>query len=318
MPTIRIMTADDIEPVRQVESAAFGAWWNRQHNESIVLEKRTAANIRSRLARDPAGCFVAGEDGRVVGFIFSCTWGSIGWFGTFSVLPEYQGRGIGKELIGASLAYLRSAPRTIGLETMPDAPYNLGLYLGMGFQLRAMTLSLSRPVDPALPWPDTCRLWSQAGAETRRRWLDDLRQAAEAVSPGLDYSKEIIITEQFGLGDTLILCEADRAIGMNVITLQDSRETGEAEDAAVDAALLHPAFTDADHFSTLLQAGQAFAAAHGRSDYYLPVYAGHTWALEQLLRHGFRVARGLVRMVLRGTDEGPRDDRFVELARWAA
>jgi len=26
-----------------------------------------------------------------IGFIFSRTWGGVGWFGTFAVLPEYQG-----------------------------------------------------------------------------------------------------------------------------------------------------------------------------------------------------------------------------------
>jgi ribosomal protein S18 acetylase RimI-like enzyme len=317
MPTIRIMTKDDVEDVRQVEATAFGAWWNGLHNDSIVMAKRTVANIRSRMARDPSGCFVAVEDGRIAGFIFSCTWGSTGWFGTFSVLPEYQGRKIGKELLTASLEYLRGAPRVIGLETMPDTPYNLGLYLGMGFQLRTMTLVLSRPVDPALPFPTACRLWSQADAGTRRRWLDDLRQAAEAISPGLDYSKEILYTEQFGLGETVILCAGDRAIGMNVVSMQDPRETAEQEWAVVGVTLLHPAFTDEANFSTLLQAGQSFAAAQGRSSYHQPLYAGHTWAMEQLLRHGFRVSRGLVRMVLQGTDEGPRDDRLVELSRWA-
>ncbi len=317
MSTIRTMTKDDIEAVRQIEQAAFSAWWNRLHNDSLVMARRTVANIRSRMARDPAGCFVAVEDGRVVGLVFSCTWGSTGWFGPFAVLPEYQGRKIGKELVAAGLEYLRGTPRVIGLETMADTPHNLGFYLGMGFLLRTMTLILSRPVDPALSFPASCRLWSQAGVETRARWLDDLRQAAEAISPGLDYSKEVLCTEQFGQGDTLVLCEGDRAIGMNVVSLQDIRETGLQEWAVVTTTLLHPAYTDEAHFSTLLQAGQALATAHGRTSYHQPIYAGHTWAMEQLLRHGFRVSRGLVRMVLQGTDEGPREDRLVELARWA-
>lgn len=72
-----------------------------------------------------------------VGFIFSRIWGKVGWFGTFSVLPEFQGQGIGQRLVAARINYLHeSGFRVIGLETIPENPYNLGLYHKMGFQSR--------------------------------------------------------------------------------------------------------------------------------------------------------------------------------------
>src|SRR3989337_728069 len=69
---------------------------------------------------------------QTVGYIFSRTWGGVGWFGSFGVRPEFQGRGIGKALLLPSLDYLGRAPRIIGLETGLESPYNLGLYLRQG------------------------------------------------------------------------------------------------------------------------------------------------------------------------------------------
>jgi hypothetical protein len=47
------------------------------------------------------------------------------------------------------------------------------------------------------------------------------------------------------------------------------------------------------------------------------VNAQHAWALEQLLRWGYRVERAMLRMVLAGTDSGYAVDHHVNLVRWA-
>ena len=49
--------------------------------ESAEMPQRTRTAVRANREKDPGGCFVAEEDRRVVGFIFSRTWGSVGWFG---------------------------------------------------------------------------------------------------------------------------------------------------------------------------------------------------------------------------------------------
>jgi ribosomal protein S18 acetylase RimI-like enzyme len=110
-----------------------------------------ATNVLTLRENDPEGCFVAEEEGRVVGLVFSRTWGGVGWFGTFAVLLKYQGRGIGKRLIAASLDYLRQDPgrvRVIGLETMPESPYSPGLYLRRGLQARLCEFTV-RPEEKA-------------------------------------------------------------------------------------------------------------------------------------------------------------------------
>jgi len=320
MTIVREMREQDTDAVRAVEASAFGAWWKQLKGESAELPQRTQTIVRAHREKDPGGCFVAQEEGRVVGFIFSRTWGSVGWFGTFSVLPEHQGRGIGKQLIAASVDYMRRAPqfgRVIGLETMPDSPYNLGLYLRSGFQARFLTFLLGKTLERSVAGDVDLPHWSAADAETQERWLADLREATGQIQPGLDYSKEIISTARHNLGQTLVMTEGATAIGSSTVWLESVREGTDDESATVQLLALHPAHTNSETFHAFIGASEALARARGKQKLARPVNACHTWALEQLLRWGYRIERALVRMVLQGTDEGPSVNGHVNCSRWA-
>jgi ribosomal protein S18 acetylase RimI-like enzyme len=317
--TIRNMHEGDFDTVRQIESAAFGEWERSLRGpEATPLPPRTRANILSRMARDPEGCFVAEEDGCPLGFIFSCTWGRVGWFGTFSVLPAHQGRGIGKRLIEASVGYLRQCEiPTIGLATMPESPYNIGLYVKMGFQPRLITPILSKPLVEQPPGDSVLPCWSAADEATRMRWLAEIQEATGQIPPGFDYGREIILTERFALGETLILSDGGRAIGLSNVLLENTREGGTPGDMIVQALALHPDTTSEEAFRTLLAATEALASARGGKTLFVAVNSRHIWALERLLAWGYRVERALVRMRLAGTVPEPVEDRLVNLSRWS-
>lgn len=317
--TIRAMHEGDADTVRQIEAAAFGEWWRGLKGpEAPPLAVRTRANVLSRLARDPEGCFVAEEDGCPLGFIFSCTWGSVGWFGTFSVMPEHQGRGIGKQLIEASIGYLRGCGiLTVGLETMPDSPYNIGLYTKMGFRPRLITpillKSLAGGGADALALP----AWASADADTQERWLADLREAAGQIAPGFDYTHDVVMTARYDLGETLIALDGKRAIGLSNVLLRNMREDDSSSTMVVQALALHPDHTSEAAFRTLLTATEALARAHGGQTLVVPVNSRHAWALERLLAWGYRVERAMLRMTLPGAVQEPSEDGLVNLTRWA-
>ncbi len=150
MATIRLMREEDADAVRQVDAAAFGAWWRQLKACAAELPQRTRTNVLALREKDPEGCFVAEEDGRVVGLIFSRTWGGAGWFGTFAVLPEYQGRGVGKWLIAASLDYLRQTSNVRHQASVGKRLIAASLdYLRRGFQARLPTLLLSKALEPS-------------------------------------------------------------------------------------------------------------------------------------------------------------------------
>ena len=316
--TIRLMSENDADIVRNIDALAFGAWYKQLKGEAAKLPIRKRTHILALLKKDPEGCFIAEEEGREVGFIFSRTWGTIGWFGTFAVLSEYQGSGIGKRLIAASLDYLRREPkRVIGLETMPESPFNLGLYLKRGFQPRFLTLLLNKNLEPSTGIKTELPYWSQVNQATWRRWLADLREAANGIYPGLDYTKEIISMAGYGFGETLVLTNDSRAIGMSIVRLMSSRENWDEEQANIQILTMHPDYTNEETFHSLLDATETLARAQGKQKIALPVNGQHIWALERLLGWGYLVDRAMVRMVLGPTDEGPSTDDFVNLVRWA-
>jgi len=318
MSNIRTMQEDDLERVIEIEAAAFGAWYQQTYGRESGFPPRTQTNVRSCLAKDPAGCFVAETEDTVAGFILSRTWGSVGWFGTFSVLPDWQGQGIGKQLVAASLGYLRQRPgRVIGLSTMPESPYNLGLYLKLGFEVRPLTLFLRKSLAGSAEGSIALPRWSQATPATQAGWLASLRAAWGRIHPGLDYSKEMVVTAQYEQGETVVLTEGGQAVGMAVVWLTSGRQGLEAQFGHTLVLALDPAHRNPDRFRALLAGTEALIRAHGLEEILLPVNARHTWALAHLLQWGYRVERAMVRMVLAGTDRGPAVDDQVNLVRWA-
>lgn len=317
MSSIRQMRNEDLDPIRLVEVEAFSAWWNKLTEGSAALPQRTHTNILACRHKDPEGCFVAQVENYLVGFIFSRTWGKVGWFGTFAVLPKFQGCGIGKGLIHASLGYLReSGVSVIGLETMPESPFNLGLYLKMGFRPGLLTFQLTKSLGN--PHPEVeLPCWSSVNPKRQAHWITGLRMVSEQIPPGFDFTKEIIHTAQYNQGETLVLTDDDRAFGMSTIWLQTQRLGGGDERASVQVLTLHPSHTNVDTFHTLILASEALAQTHGKQMLTIPVNARHAWALQRLLEWGYRVERAMVRMTLESMDEEPPTDDLVNCSRWA-
>lgn len=312
------MRHEDAAAVCEVHSVTFLAQARKVRGEQARPLRRTQASVLVSLEKDPAGCFVAEEAGSVIGCIMSRTWGSVGWFGTYAVLPEYQGQAVGKRLLAASLDYLRQdGDRVIGLETMPESPYNLGLYLKLGFQVRHLTLFLSKSLEQPPEGAVHLPRWSETDPATQERWLAELREASDRIHPGLDYSKEIVVTAQYDQGETVVLTEDGRAVGMAVVWLTSGRQGQEAAYGNTQVLALDPVHTDVDRFRALLTGAESMVRAHGLEEIIVPVNGRHTWALGQLLRWDYRVIRAMLRMVLAGTDSEPTLDHHVNLVRWA-
>ncbi len=103
---IRNETHDDISAITEVTIAAFKTLEIGNHTEQFIIEALRAAKAL-------AVSLVAGIDGRVVGHIafspMTISDGTPNWYGLgpVSVLPEHQGKGIGKALIRTGLARLK-------------------------------------------------------------------------------------------------------------------------------------------------------------------------------------------------------------------
>lgn len=132
---IRKMELKDIEQIQEIDKLCFKADC-----------ERVSEGIRGYIEVSSNSCIVYEENNKVVGFNFLHIWGSFAWFGAFGVHPQYQGRGIGKELINYTIKILKEDYKvsTIGLNTMPESQYNVGFYMNLGFTPLKLTLNLKK------------------------------------------------------------------------------------------------------------------------------------------------------------------------------
>jgi hypothetical protein len=131
--------------------------------------------------------------------------------GPLAVRPESQGSGVGKDIVGSGIAWLqRARATTIGLETMPRTMDNIGFYSALGFVPGRLTITVTLDGAHADHAP---LLLGKLGARDQVAALEECRQLVDGVIPGYDFTRELALTEELGLGDTVLFRTSGRLVG---------------------------------------------------------------------------------------------------------
>lgn len=104
--TIRTETSNDIRIISEVTIAAFKTLAISQHTEQFIIDAlRAARALTISLVAELNGCIV----GHIAFSPITISDGSSDWYGLgpLSVLPKYQKRGIGSELIREGISRLK-------------------------------------------------------------------------------------------------------------------------------------------------------------------------------------------------------------------
>jgi GNAT superfamily N-acetyltransferase len=126
-----------------------------------------------------------------------------GWMGPLAVHPDYQGQGIGKIIVNAGIEWLKQrGARVIGLETMPRTMDNVGFYSALGFTPGHLTVTVT--LESARAGIQSTAV-SALNPHERELALRQCRQLVHELLPGYDYTREIILTAQHQLGDTILV-----------------------------------------------------------------------------------------------------------------
>ena len=87
----------------------------------------------------------ARDGGRLLGSTVVTRWGSFGFFGPLSVLPEYWDRGVAQQLLEATMTIFdRWGLRHTGLFTFAQSAKHVGLYQKFGYWPRYLTAIMTR------------------------------------------------------------------------------------------------------------------------------------------------------------------------------
>jgi GNAT superfamily N-acetyltransferase len=275
--------------------------------------------LKMYLAGNPSGAFVIERNERILAYCFSRLWGSVGWIGPLSVLPAEEGRGYGKQIVGAALEALKSAgAKTIGLEMPAHSFRNLAFYTKLGFCANELTVDLVRDVSRFAPPPLKDNVvvvkMGDASPSEKPRYFDDLRELSNRLQPGLDYSREVQLANDFDFGDgRLVYCNGS-LIGFILAHTEIYSQEESREYLKVNALQLAPDL-ELDRLGLLIELMEDWARFEGLASIYLRVPLRYHDGFRFLLSQNFFAVHNELRMTLEGFPQLD-DSRSINFNKW--
>ena len=128
-------TEGDIEGLNRVFAEAFTDRYRRDGLIGVRVPQLNPLVWRYALLDAGEGAMVwRDEQGDVAAFNVAHQAGAEGWMGPLAVRPDRQGSGVGKTVVRTAADWLIDrGVTTLGLETMPRTPENIGFYARLGF-----------------------------------------------------------------------------------------------------------------------------------------------------------------------------------------
>lgn len=237
---------DDIPDLNDVFSDAFTERYRRDGLTGVRVPHLNPVVWRYAI-RDAAdgGMVWRGERDEIVAFNMVHRSGTEGWMGPLAVRNEQQGMGAGSEIVRRGIEWLKVHGATvIGLETMPRTMDNIGFYSALGFVPGKLTLTVTVDATYAdRPAP----LFGRMSPSDKDDLLEQCRVLVSSMQPGYDHAREIQLTDELALGDTMLFMNGDHLRGYalcHTAPLVEGRTREElrvlklvlAEDVTVDAA----------------------------------------------------------------------------------
>jgi ribosomal protein S18 acetylase RimI-like enzyme len=314
--TIRKMMVDDMVDVKGVDLMSWSDLYERCYSPRAKLSPRTDTNILSYLHSDPEGAFVASDDrAGIVGLGFSHVWGATGWIGPLSVLPAYQAKGLGKDLLKHSLNYLEDLGcMDIGLETMPESAINLGLYLKVGLRPESFVLMLARTLETEGLEEEpaggvTVERFSESSIQGK--FKSEMRRISGALRLGLDYTKEIEIAEEFSIGDTIVATSRGKVVGFCVVHTDPKRVN--MTSSSIRVLAIDPGTKD-DVLGPLLASAELMSAEDRCDEVSIGIPSQCRRALDIAFSRGYSVRQSFERLMWIGSSGV--NERTYNLCSW--
>src|SRR5271167_2460631 len=108
-------------------------------DRNLMTPRWRSANVKVIAAR---------EDGRLIGSCAVTRWGSFGFFGPLTVLPEYWDRGVAQRLLETTMAIFEQwGVRHTGLYTFANSTRHVALYQKFGYWPRYLTAIMTGPSE---------------------------------------------------------------------------------------------------------------------------------------------------------------------------
>jgi GNAT superfamily N-acetyltransferase len=296
----RRATPADVEALNTVFSETFTDRYRRDGLAGVRVPPLNPLvwHYAMRDAGDGAMLWLDEHDD-IVAFNVAHRSGSEGWMGPLAVRLDRQGLGVGGIIVRAALDWLEQRNvSTIGLETMPRTLDNIGFYSRLGFDPAPLTVTMTGEASHhrvAGDWIALSRLDDSERADLMQRCTERIDRSL----PGRDYRREMDLTQELRLGDTLVFERGGVVLGFVVwhgIALAANRPADEVRVLKL--------FADSNvSFERVLVALEATAAARRLPRVAIRCQSGYAEAYRSLIARGYRVRWTDLRMTRVGFPE---------------
>ena len=295
----RILPAN-IDELNEVFSTAFTERYRRDGMVGVRVPSLNPAIWRYAIEDAVEGgdaMLWRGERDEIVAFNVVHRSGVEGWMGPLAVRPDWQGGDVGKEVVRAGTRLLGTrGASVIGLETMPRTMDNIGFYSRLGFVPGRLTITLTVDAREA---PRKARTLGSLSAAAREDAIGAARSLTHAQLAGYDFTREMRLTQELGVGDTLLLEDGGRIVGFavfHVAPLVDGR-------AREELRVLKLVLDDETRIDTLVEGLADAARRQGTRRVAIRMQGEYLEAYRRLISLGARVRWTDLRMYVAGHEE---------------
>jgi GNAT superfamily N-acetyltransferase len=297
----------DIDGLNRVFAEAFTDRYRRDGLVGVRVPYLNPQVWRYALLDAGDGAMVwRDESGQIAAFNIAHRSGTEGWMGPLAVRPDQQGVGIGKTIVRAAADWLMDqGVTTLGLETMPRTVENIGFYARLGFTPGYLTLTMTQ--DIGIRGHAAPTLLSERSPAARDASVEAARTLVAELTRGPDFTREILLTAQLGLGDTTLV---EGPAGLDGLVVWHSAPLAEGRPKE-EVRILKLAARDERAFQAAITAMEAAAARAGIRRVAVRCETRHTLAFRRLVERGYRVRWTDLRMTYEGYAEPPMGEGVV-------
>ncbi len=301
----------DIEALNRVFADAFTDRYRRDGLVGVRVPHLNSLVWRYALLDAGEGALLwRDEEGEVAAFNIGHRSGAEGWMGPLAVRPDRQGAGIGKTIVRTVTDWLvDQAAVTLGLETMPRTVENIGFYARLGFSPGHLTVTMTN--DLATRGHGAPALLSHRKGDGKSEAVSAARRLVETLTPGYDFTREILLTAELGLGDASLV-EGDGGLDAIVLWHSAPLATGRPQE---EVRILKLAARDERAFEAAIAATEAAAARSGIRRVAVRCQTRYETAFRRLIARGYRVRWTDLRMTYDGYSER-HPDRGILFSNW--
>lgn len=284
---IGLLKREELPEANRIFRVAFGTFLGLPDPAAFAGDREM---LTARWPAKHVTMLAARKDGRLIGSNLLTRWGSFGFFGPLTVLPEYWGRGVAKALMQATVdRFDRNGLARTALFTFAHSTKHVGLYRKFGYWPGYLTALMKYEPEPATApngRSDAPALLSQQPKAAREQTILQCRRLTNRLDRGLDLTDEIRLVIAQRMGDVLLTFTRGALDSFAICHHGAGTEAG-TKLCYVKFAATRPGPGAEKRFERLLDALDAFALARG-----VAIEAGVNMAREDAFRrmidHGYK------------------------------